>query len=158
MYTANVHQQQLLVYVHVHEHLQAVAAQLRRAQQLHAATTRWPGLHKHGDRSIACCMCAHHPLRYSSFEVVRKLRAAIWSARMICFLKATFNTIRSQVRRSKALVWSGSKLRRMSLPSTAGLTWSNVLPVDLRLHANAPVFCDVIIGFCLMESPHCSHH
>ena len=96
--------------------------------------------------------------RYSSFEVVRKLQAPILSARMICFLKATFNTIRSQVRRSKALVWSGSKLRRMSLPSTAGLTWSNVLPVDLRLHANAPVFCDVIIEFCLMESPHCSHH
>ena len=29
-----------------------------------------------------------------------------------------------------------------------------VLPVDLRLHANAPVFNDVIIGFCLMESLH----
>ena len=29
-----------------------------------------------------------------------------------------------------------------------------VLPVDLRLHANAPVFTDVIIGFCLMGSLH----
>ena len=68
-----------------------------RAQQLYAATTRCPGLHKLGDRSIACCICAHHPLRYSSFEVIRKLRAAIWSARKICFLMATFHTIRSQV-------------------------------------------------------------
>ena len=81
----------------VHDHRHAVAAQLRRAQQLYAATTRCPGLHKLGDRSIACCICAHHPLRYSSFEVIRKLRAAIWSARKICFLMATFHTIRSQV-------------------------------------------------------------
>ena len=64
----------------------------------------------------------------------------------------------SSILHNKALVLSGPKLRRASLPSTAGLTWSTILPVDLRLDATAPVFCEVIIEFCFMESPHCSHH